>query len=312
MAAVWLCSPSMGQAQGAETWPSRPIRLVVPYPAGGVVDVHARALAQKLAADLGQPVVVDNRPGANANVGAEAVARAAPDGYTLLVSAPFVVNNPLLEQGLRWSPRDFVPIARFAASPGFLVVPTDSPIRNFADFIEHARRAAPPLRYGDAGAGTTASVSLEIIRRDARFDVLSVQYKGLPQVIPDLLNGGLDFTFLPMTLAKPQVEGGRIRALANLGNRRASALPDVPTLAELGAPNATVLSWYGLHAPAGTPASVLSRVEQATKAATASEEVRSRFVAAGGEEAFMGRADFVAFLEVDRERMQALARATSR
>ena len=108
MAAVWLCSPSMGQAQGAETWPSRPIRLVVPYPAGGVVDVHARALAQKLAADLGQPVVVDNRPGANANVGAEAVARAAPDGYTLLVSAPFVVNNPLLEQGLRWSPRDFV------------------------------------------------------------------------------------------------------------------------------------------------------------------------------------------------------------
>ena len=115
-----------------------------------------------------------------------------------------------------------------------------------------------------------------------------------------------------MTLAKPQVEGGRIRALANLGNRRASALPDVPTLAELGAPNATVLSWYGLHAPAGTPASVLSRVEQATKAATASEEVRSRFVAAGGEEAFMGRADFVAFLEVDRERMQALARATSR
>jgi tripartite-type tricarboxylate transporter receptor subunit TctC len=311
-AVAWLCVPVLVRAQGSDAWPSKPIRLVVPYPAGGVVDVHARALAQRVAADLGQPVVVDNRPGANANVGAEAVARAAADGYTLLVSAPFVVNNPILEQALRWTPRDLVPIARFAAAPGFLVVAADSPIRDFAEFLERARKAAPPLRYGDAGAGTTASVSLEIIRREARFDVLPVQYKGLPQVIPDLINGGLDFTFLPLTLAKPQVEAGRIRALANIGNRRSAALPGIPTVAELGVPRATVLSWYGLHAPAGTPPAVLARLEQATKLATASEEVRSRFSAAGGEEAFMGQADFVAFLESDRERMQGLAGASAR
>ena len=299
-------------SRAADPWPAKPIRVVVPYPAGGVVDVQARAVLQRVAADLGQPVVVENRPGANANIGAEAVARAAPDGYTFLVSAPFVVNNPLLEQGLRWAPADLEPVARLSASPGFLVVAADSPARSFADFVERARRARPPLRYGDAGAGNTGSVSLEIMRREAGFEFDPVAYKGLPPVIPDLLNGSLDFSFLPLTLARPQVEAGRIRALANISARRSAALPDVPTIAELGMPRATVLSWYGLHAPAGTPGTLLARMEQAVRSAIATEEVRGRLAAAGGEEAFLGRAEFARFLDADRERMRTLAAQLSR
>jgi len=293
-------------AQAADAWPTKPLRVVVPYPAGGVVDLQARALTQALARDLAQPIVVENRPGANANVGADAVARAAPDGYTLLVSAPFVVNNPLLEQGLRWTPQDFEPVARFSASPGFVVVAADSPIRSMADFIERARKADPPLRYGDPGAGSTGTISVEIMGIEAGFGIQSIPYKGLPPVIPDLLNGSLDFTALPMTLAKAQIDAGRIRALANISGKRASALPDIPTVAELGLGKATVLSWYGLHAPAGTPVPILQKLEQAVRAAAATEEVRSRFLAAGGEDAFLGRAEFARFLEGDRARMQAL------
>ena len=298
--------------RAADAWPAKPIRIVVPYPAGGVADLHARAVTQRLSQDLGQPIVVDNRPGANANVGADAVARADADGYTLLVSAPFIVNNPLLEQGLRWAPRDFVPVARFSASPGFVVVAADSPIRSLGDLVERARKADPPLRYGDPGAGSTGTIAIEILRAEAGFRIQPVAYKGLPQVVPDLLNGSLDFSALPMSLAKAQVEAGRIRALANISSKRAAALPDVPTVAELGLPKATVLSWYGLHAPAGTPEAVLVRLERAVGAAVATAEVRDRFVAAGGEEAFLGRAEFVRFLEADRARMQALVNAGAR
>jgi len=299
-------------ARAADAWPTKPIRIVVPYPAGGVVDLQARALTQRLSQDLGQPILVDNRPGANANVGADAVARAEADGYTLLVSAPFVVNNPLLEQGLRWTPRDFVPVARFSAAPGFVVVAADSPIRSLADLIERARKADPPLRYGDPGAGSTGTIAIEIMRAEAGFRIQPVAYKGLPQVIPDLLNGSLDFSALPMTLAKAQVDAGRIRALANISSRRAAALPEVPTVTELGMPKATVLSWYGLHAPAATPERVLERLERAVRTAVATGEVRDRFIAAGGEEAFLGRAEFARFLEGDRDRMQALVSAGSR
>ena len=171
-----------------------------------------------------------------------------------------------------------------------------------------ARKANPPLRYGDSGAGTTASVALDIMRREAGFKVESILYKGLPPVIPDLLNGSLDFSFLPMTLAKAQVDSGRIRALANLASARAPALPDVPTMAEVGMPAATVLSWYGLHLPAGTPPQIIVRLEAAVRAATATAEVQSRFAAGGGMGALLGRAEFVRALAAEHERMMRLSR----
>jgi tripartite-type tricarboxylate transporter receptor subunit TctC len=308
-AAASLCALlAVSMAASAQDWPGKPVRVIVPYPAGGVVDIQARALTQRLATDLGQPFLIENRPGANANIGAEAVARAPADGYTVLVSAPFVVNNPILEQGLRWTPSQLEPVARFSVSPGFLVVPADSPIRSFADFIDRARRANPPLRYGDAGAGNTGTVALDIMRREAGFKVESILYKGLPPVIPDLLNGSLDFSFLPMTLAKAQVDSGRIRALANLASARAPALPDVPTMAELGMPAATVLSWYGLHLPAGTSSGIIARLESAVRAATATDEVQSRFAAGGGMGAFLGRAEFIRALAAEQERMIRLSR----
>lgn len=295
-------------SQSNRVWPAQPIRAVVPYPAGGVVDLQARAVLQVAARSLGQPLIVENRPGANANIGAEFVARAVSDGYTLLVSAPFIVNNPILEKGLRWSSSQLAPVVRMAVSPGFMVVSKGSPIRDFPDFLRRARAAQPPLRYGDAGAGNTGTVSLNLMAQEAGFRFESILYKGLPPVIPDLVNGSLDFSFLPLSLARSQLESGKVRVLVNIGARRSPALPDVPTIGESGLPGATVLSWYGLHVPAGTPDAVIGLLESAVRAALATDEVRARLAAGGGEEAFLGHADFVKFLLADRERTQRLIR----
>ena len=171
MATLALCAPLMGLAIAQDVYPSRPIKVIVPYPAGGVVDLQTRAMTQGLSAELGQPVVVESRPGANGNIAAEAVARAPADGYTLLVSAPYLINNPMLETNLRWAPKDFVPVARFSMSPSFMSVPAVSPARTVREYVEMARRAKPSLQYGDPGAGTTQTMTVEILKSIAGIDI---------------------------------------------------------------------------------------------------------------------------------------------
>ncbi len=298
-----------GHAQGA--WPSRPIRVVVPYPAGGVVDVMARAVTQRLSVDLGQPIVVEAKPGANANIGADAVATAAPDGHTWLVSASFLLNNPLIETGLRWKPADFVPVARFVLSPSYLVVPADSPARTVREYVEAARRT-PGLLYGEGGPGSPQSMAIEMLKTVAGIRLEPVMYKGAPPIVPDLITGTLSMSVLPSTVAIPQIRSGKLRALANTSDKRSATFPDVPTIAEAGFPEVTVLSWYGFHVPAGTPADVVRRIAEATGAACAQPEVRERFVAAGGEAAFLGGAEFEAFMKDEQVRWTRFAQASRR
>jgi len=299
--------PAGARAQAA-AWPARPIRVIVPYAAGGVVDVMTRAVTTRMNTEFGQPIVVEAKPGANANIGADTVATAAPDGYTLLVSAPFLVNNPLLETGLRWKPADFVPIARFALSPSYLVVPAASPARSVKEYIEMARRT-PGLQYGDGGTGSTQSMATEMLKSVAGVKLEPVMYKGAPPIVPDLIAGTLTMAILPSTVAIPHVKSGRLRALANTSDKRSATFPDVPTIAEAGFPDVTVLSWYGFHAPAGTPPEVIRRIAEVTGSAARSDEVRDRLAAAGGEAGFLGGADFVAFMLEEQTRWARFAQA---
>jgi len=292
-------------------WPSKPIRVIVPYAAGGVVDVMTRAVTARMSADLGQPIVVEAKPGANANIGADAVATAPADGYTLLVSAPFLVTNPMLETALRWKPADFVPVARFALSPSFFVVPAGSAAKTIQDYVAMAK-AQPGLQYGDGGTGSTQSMAIEMFKHVAGVRLEPVMYKGAPPIVPDLVTGTLTMSVLPSTVAIPHVRSGRLRALANTSDKRSPMFPDVPTIAEAGIPEMTVLSWYGFHVPAGTPPEVVRRIAEATGAAAAAPEVRERLANAGGESGFLGGADFTAFMSDEQARWTRFVDAARR
>lgn len=289
-----------------ESYPSRPIRIIVPYPAGGVVDVQTRAMSQGL--EMGQPIVVEARPGANGNIAAEAVARAAPDGYTLLVSAPFLLNNPLIEQNLRWAPKDFVPIARFSLSPSYFCVPMSSPARTVREFVELARKANPPMQYGDGGTGSTQSMAAEIFKQVAGIKLEAIPYKGAPPVAVDLITGTLSMSILPSSVAYPHIKAGKLRALANTSANRSPQLPDVPTITEAGYPDVTVLSWYGLHAPAGTPADVVRKLEAGVQASLNKADVREKLATAGGEAAYLSTADFTQFMRNDLQMWERINR----
>ena len=285
----------------AQPYPNKALRVIVPYPVGGAVDVMTRLVTNHMAQTLGQPLVIDNRPGANANIGPEAAARAVPDGYTLLASATFLVVNPLLETGLRWAPRDFVPVARFTQAPNILVVPASHPSRTVADFVA-AAKATPGLPVGDSGPGAPQTMAVELLKRAAGVEFQSVGYKGGPPILGDLINGQLAMSVLPLNVAMSSIASGRVRALATTSNRRSPLLPDLPTMAESGYAEVTVISWYGFHVPTGTPPEIVRRIADAVGAAAADDATRARTATAGGEISFMDTETFRKFLDEDAAR----------
>ena len=308
MVTLALWAPFMGLSIAQDAYPSRPIKVIVPYPAGGVVDLQTRAMTQGLSSELGQPVVVESRPGANGNIAAEAVARAPADGYTLLVSAPYLINNPMLETTLRWAPKDFVPVARFSMSPSFMCVPAVSPARTVREYVEMARRAKPSLQYGDPGAGTTQTMTVEILKSIAGIDIEGIPYKGAPPIAVDLMTNTFSMSVLPSSVAYPHVKSGKLRALATTSSARSAQLPDVPTIGEAGFPEATVISWYGLHAPANTPVAVMRKLEAAIKAAVQKADTQTRLVSAGGEAAYLGTDEFTRFVASDGQMWEGINR----
>lgn len=306
-ALAWLTHP-LGSALAQDAYPSRPIKIIVPYPPGGVVDVQTRAMTQGLAAELGQAVVVEPKPGANGNIATEAVVKSAADGYTLLVTAPFLINNPLQETGLRWSPKDLMPLARFSMSPSFMCVPAASPVRTVRDYVELARRSKPPLQYGDPGSGTTQTMTVEILKSVTGVEIEAIAYKGAPPVALDLINNTFSMSVLPSSVAYPHVKSGKLVALATTSSTRSAQLPDIPTIGEAGYPEASVISWYGLHAPAGTPPQVLRKLEAALKTSIQRQETQARLVSAGGEAAFLGTEDFMRFLNAETHMWERIQR----
>lgn len=286
-------------ADASPEYPIRPIQIVVPYGPGGVVDVVTRIVVDKMTQSLGQPVVVLNRPGGNANIGPSIVAQAEPDGYTLLASSSSTVINPLVEKNPGFGSDSFVPIVRIAESPNVLVVPASLKLATLNDFVVLAK-SEPELATPVTGPGSSQAVARTMFARSANIQLLDVAYKGGVSFITDLLAGRLAMSVSPMNVVIGLVKQGRLTALAVTSERRSALLPDVPTMAEAGFAEATAVSWFGFHAPAGTPALALEKIAAAVRTATDDPEVRARIAGVGAEAAYLGTSAFESFLVVER------------
>jgi tripartite-type tricarboxylate transporter receptor subunit TctC len=268
----------------AQTYPSQPIKLIAPFPPGGSVDITARFIAEPLGNQLGTRIVIENRSGASGNIGMEAAAHAAPDGYTVVLNTiPLVTNQSLFEK-VTWDPiRDFAPIGMVATSPHVLVVHPKVPAKNVAELLQLARANPGKLSYASAGVGTTFHLCGEMFKDSTNTFILHVPYRGGGPALQDTLAGQVDMSFPTLAAALPHVKAGTLRALAVTGAKRSPLLPDVPTLEEAGVKNAQFEQWLVLLAPAGTPPAVVTRLNTALKSALDTKEVRDRFDAAAFE-----------------------------
>jgi tripartite-type tricarboxylate transporter receptor subunit TctC len=257
-AAAWALFSNHARAG----WPERPIRIVVPAGPGSVPDVRARWLADRLGPSLGQAILIENRPGAGGNLAMEAVARSAPDGYTLiLIHQGLIAFNPFLYERVGYDPlRDFVCITRLGIGPLLLLVAPTSPFHTVEQLTSAARKASLAMHYGSQGVGTPPHLAAELFKQQARIDAVHVPYTTPTQPIADLIGGHLQWLFEGTPVALPLTKSGRVRALAVTGSQRLEGLPDVPTLAERGLPGAVFEAWTGLAAPAATPAAVIDRL----------------------------------------------------
>lgn len=266
----------------AETWPVRPIRFVVPYAAGGTTDIVARLVGEEVKARLGQPVIIENRGGAGGNIGMDAVAKAAPDGYTIGFGAISTnALNPHVYRSMPFDPRtDFTAISLLGTSTIVLEVGPAIPVRSVAEFVAHAK-ANPELRYATAGTGTSMHLTAVLFGRATGASLVHVPYRGSAPAINDLVGGHLGVMFDNLPASLPQIEAGKLTALAVASGHRSPALPDVPTLAESGFPEATVEPWFGLYGPAGLPPLIVERLNAAFTAALATPEIAGKLAAAG-------------------------------
>lgn len=258
-----LLSMSATFVWAADVFPIRPLKIIVPFTAGGGTDLLARGLADGMAAELGQPVVVENRPGGNTLIATEFVVRAPADGYTLLIQTNNLTVNPSLYKKLNFDTvRDLTPVSLVAGNPHVLVVPVTSRVNTFADFMAQAKAKPGAINFASAGSGTVNHLAGEYLKLLSKIDIQHVPYKGSGSVMPDLLAGHVEsmFGFLPSVL--PMIKDGRLRAIAVTSPQRTTALPNVPTIAESGFPGYEFASWFGILAPAGTPAAVVERLNQ--------------------------------------------------
>jgi tripartite-type tricarboxylate transporter receptor subunit TctC len=308
--AAGLAAAAVPGAAGADApWPNRPLRAIVPFPpGGGTLDALARVLAPRLGAALGQPVVVDNRPGAGGNIGAEAVARAEPDGSTLLlVSTGLAAFSPNLHRTLAWKPEDFASVGLIGRSPLGFFVRTDGPA-DFAALAEAARRRPGQMSYGSAGNGLPSHVGMELLRRQAGLDILHVPYRGTPPVVTDLLGGRIDMALDAPPAWLGLVREGRVRMLFVTSARRWSAMPEVPTAAEAGVNDFVVENWQGLQVPAATPRERVARLSAALQSVLAEAETVRELARIGIEVWASGPAEMEAVVARERARWGVVIR----
>jgi len=280
-ALVLACSVSTALAQA---YASKPIRIVVGFPPGGGVDINARLLAPELTQAFGQQVIVDNRPGAGTNIANELVARAAPDGYTLLINtAALVINMSLYKKVAYDAVRDFAPLSLFSMAPNILVVHASVPVKSAKEFVALAKSRPGKLNYSSAGAGTTQHLAGELFNLRAGTKIVHVPYKGSAPSITALISGEVDLTYANIPAISAHVKAGRLRPLANLGPKRSDQLPQVPTMKEAGVAGVEVVVWYGLLAPAATPRDIVVKLADAIARAARTPNMRQRLIDLGAE-----------------------------
>jgi len=284
---VLFCGAALAQAPGAgsgQAYPGKPIRLILPFPPGAPIDTVGRALGQKLAEQLGQNVVPDNRPGAGGNLGIGVAAKSPPDGYTVVLATPGIAISPALYSKLGYdAATDFAPVARVIAQQNILVVHPSVPAKTLKQFISLARAHPGKLTFASGGAGTTNHLANELLKHLERIDMVHVPYKGATLGMIAMIGGEVDEVIVPAASALPQIRAGKVRALAVLSEERMPALPEVPTAKEAGVDNFVVLLWYGMFAPARTPPDIVARLSREVIKALESPDLRERLTAMGVE-----------------------------
>jgi len=277
---AFAASASAQPATDAKSWPSRAIHMIVPFPAGSSPDLIARVLSEKLAPALGQPVVVENRPGAGGNLGTALVARAAPDGYTIGLSIPGpLAVNTLLYKKMQYDPfKDLAPVSLVGASPNVLVVDPRLNVNSVREFVTLAKSQPGKLSYGSVGNGSASHLTMELFKEAAGIDLVHVPYPGSPQVNAAILSGQIAAGFVVPATAMPLVQAGRLKALATTTSVRSIVLPEYPTLAEAGYPEVVSTAWQGIVAPAKTPRPIVERLSRELAAALRSEDVREKMI----------------------------------
>lgn len=291
----------------AQAWPTRPIRLVVPFPPGGLIDNMARLVGSRLSQELGQPVVIDNKPGAGGNVGAAEVARAPADGYTLLMASPALTISPAIYKNLPYQPSQLAPVALLGRVPNVLLVNPASGIGKVQDLVGRAKAKPGQLNYASNGNGTSLHLSAELFKRRSETFITHVPYRGAAAAITALLSGEVDMMFDNLPSAIGQIQAGKLRALAVTTAQRSSALPDVPTLAEAGMEGFNVSAWFGVAAPAGLPAPVATRLADALQKVVQQPEVAVAMQRQGADPAFMDAASAAAALNADAAQWKQVA-----
>ncbi len=299
LAAAALSAPGLAAAQ---EYPARPVRVLVPYPAGGTTDILARLVSEGLAQKFGQPFVVENRPGAGTALAAQQLVRAAPDGHTLLVSTGSTTAfMPLLNRNAGYTAEQIAPVAMIGRAPMVLDVPASSPFRTVRDLVEFAKANPGRLNAATQGAGATSHLTAELLRAAAGISFVPVHFQGSAPGLIATIAGQVDFYFDGVATSVPHVREGRLRGLAVTGERRTPGLPDVPTMREAGFPEVTVYSWYGFLAPTGTPAAAVERLNREVNAIIRSPAIVERLLREGGEPLAMSTPEFARFVDEERE-----------
>ena len=275
---AWVAAPAMAQ----ERWPGKPVRLIVPFAAGGSTDVIARMIGQKLSVVWGQPVVIENRAGAGGNLGADMVAKSAADGYTLLMASGSITINPHIYTRMPFdTKKDLVPITNVASGPMLLVVPDRSPVKSMKELVALAKNAPGSLNFGSAGVGSQVHLAAENFADAARIEIKHVPYRGEAVAYNDLIAGQIQLMVGNFAAASALLGPGRLRALAVTGKQRSVQLPDVPTVAESGLPGFENTGWFGFFAPAGTPQDIVSKIQRDTAKVLAESDTKARLYVQG-------------------------------
>lgn len=297
----------------AQTYPNRPVKLIVPYPPGGPVDVFARGFAERLGARLGQPVVIDNRPGVNEIIAADVTSKSAPDGYTLFLATEMsLALNKYLYSKLPYDPeKDFLPITRAVDVNMVLMVPGNLPVNNLQEFIALMKKEGEKRNYGSAGIGNTTHLGFESLMRDAGFKMTHIPYKGIAPAVTDMLSGQIDGLFAGITAATPHVKSGKMKVLAISGSNRPRVMPEVPTFAESGLPKVEARFILGLVAPRDTPMPIAQRIAAETRLIMAEKPFLEKYVDFNGfEAAGTTPEEFAQFLAREREQAGPRVRAS--
>ena len=302
LAALVVLVPAVA-AQAAD-WPDKPVRMVVPFGAGATADIMARIVADKLAAAIGQPVVVENRTGAGGNVGAALVARSDPDGYTLLLSgSPTHSVGPHLFKKLNYEPmKDVPPVAMIAAGTNLLVVKPSLPVKTVKDLVALARSKPEQLTYSSAGIGTSGHLAAELLQKASGVVMRHVPFRSGAEAVTAVMSGEVDFMFFTLPALMQQVEAGKLRAIAVTSLTRSRLLPNIPTVAEEGYPGFEALAWYAVFAPRGTPAAITARVGGEIKKILAMPDIEEKMLKLGVEPDYMNAEELTRYIEADSKK----------